>query len=97
METDQEGLHRAHYGHLQAGRDLLEGAEDEGPLVQAGIRDPEALLFVIWFAVIGLVFGGWWVLSARRWFKGPVRMSEEEVAARERQYEQPAAGAAPAG
>ena len=52
---------------------------------------------VVWFAVIGLVFGGWWVLSARRWFKGPVRMSDEEVAARERQYEQPATGAAPAG
>jgi amino acid transporter len=39
---------------------------------------------VIWFAVIGLVFGGWWVLSARRWFTGPVRMTEEEMAARER-------------
>jgi amino acid transporter len=51
---------------------------------------------VIWFGVIGLVFGGWWVLSARKWFKGPVRMSEEEVAARERGVET-APGAAPAG
>ena len=24
-----------------------------------------------------LLFGGWWVLSARRWFKGPVRMGSE--------------------
>ncbi len=39
---------------------------------------------VIWFAVIGLVFGGWWVLSAHNWFTGPVRMTEEEMAARER-------------
>ena len=33
---------------------------------------------IIWFAVIGLVFGGWWFLSAKRWFKGPVRMGTEE-------------------
>ena len=33
---------------------------------------------VIWFAGIGLVFGGWWFLSARNWFKGPVRMGTEE-------------------
>jgi amino acid transporter len=52
---------------------------------------------VIWFAAIGLVFGGWWVLSARRWFKGPVRMSEEEVAARERAVESGEARIAPAG
>ena len=25
-----------------------------------------------------LVFGGWWVLSAKNWFKGPVRMGTEE-------------------
>jgi amino acid transporter len=25
-----------------------------------------------------LLFGGWWVLSARKWFKGPVRMGTEE-------------------
>ena len=51
---------------------------------------------VIWFAAIGLIFGGWWVISARRWFKGPVRMSDEEVAARERAYEQGEPGIAPA-
>jgi amino acid transporter len=33
---------------------------------------------VIWFAVIGLVFGGWWFLSAKNWFKGPVRMGTDE-------------------
>jgi amino acid transporter len=33
---------------------------------------------VLWFAAIGLVFGGWWVLSAKNWFKGPVRMGTEE-------------------
>ncbi len=33
---------------------------------------------VLWFAGIGLVFGGWWFLSARKWFKGPVRMGTEE-------------------
>jgi amino acid transporter len=45
---------------------------------------------ILWFAGIGLIFGGWWLLSARRWFKGPVRMGtdeeleryEEELAAR---------------
>ena len=25
-----------------------------------------------------LFFGGWWVLSAKNWFKGPVRMGTEE-------------------
>jgi amino acid transporter len=52
---------------------------------------------VIWFAAIGLIFGGWWVASARRWFKGPVRMTEEEMAAREHEYEQVEPGIAPAG
>ena len=33
---------------------------------------------ILWFAGIGLVFGGWWALSARKWFKGPVRMGTEE-------------------
>ena len=33
---------------------------------------------VLWFAGIGLFFGGWWVLSARKWFKGPVRMGTDE-------------------
>jgi amino acid transporter len=52
---------------------------------------------VIWFAAIGLIFGGWWVLSAKNWFKGPVRMSDEEMAAREHEYEQVEPGIAPAG
>jgi amino acid transporter len=33
---------------------------------------------ILWFAGIGLVFGGWWLLSARKWFTGPVRMGTEE-------------------
>jgi hypothetical protein len=43
---------------------------------------------ILWFAAIGLIFGGWWVLSARKWFKGPVRMSEEEMLERERRLQQ---------
>jgi hypothetical protein len=53
---------------------------------------------ILWFAGIGLIFGGWWVLSARHWFKGPIRMgTEEELERIEEQYERPATGAAPAG
>jgi amino acid transporter len=33
---------------------------------------------VLWFAGIGIFFGGWWFISARNWFKGPVRMGTEE-------------------
>jgi amino acid transporter len=33
---------------------------------------------VLWFAGIGLVFGGWWLVSAKNWFTGPVRMGTEE-------------------
>jgi len=33
---------------------------------------------ILWFAGIGLFFGGWWVVSARKWFKGPVRQGTEE-------------------
>ena len=52
---------------------------------------------ILWFAAIGLIFGGWWVLSARKWFKGPIRMgSEEELDRIEERYEHPA-GPAPAG
>ena len=29
---------------------------------------------ILWFIGIGICFGGWWVLSAKNWFKGPVRM-----------------------
>ncbi len=35
-----------------------------------------------------VLFGGWWVLSAKNWFKGPVRMgTDEELAALEAQEE----------
>jgi hypothetical protein len=37
---------------------------------------------LLWFVGIGLFFGGWWVVSARKWFKGPVRMGTEEELAR---------------
>jgi amino acid transporter len=50
---------------------------------------------ILWFLGIGLIFGGWWFLSARKWFKGPVRMSDEEIAARERAYEGGEPGIAP--
>ena len=33
---------------------------------------------VLWFAAIGIIFGGWWFLSAKNWFTGPVRMGSEE-------------------
>jgi hypothetical protein len=33
---------------------------------------------VLWMAGIGRVFGGWWALSARRWFKGPIRQGTDE-------------------
>ena len=33
---------------------------------------------VVWFAGIGIVFGGWWFVSAKNWFIGPVRMGSEE-------------------
>ena len=54
------------------------------PLYKVGLpwNDPFDWNFtnytVVWFAAIGLVFGGWWALSARKWFKGPVRMGTEE-------------------
>jgi amino acid transporter len=50
---------------------------------------------IIWFAAIGLIFGGWWFLSAKNWFKGPVRMGTEEEL--ERYEEELEAGAARAG
>jgi amino acid transporter len=51
---------------------------------------------VIWFAAIGLVFGGWWVLSAKRWFKGPVRMGTEEELERYEEELERRTGTAPA-
>jgi amino acid transporter len=44
-----------------------------------------------------LFFGGWWVLSARRWFKGPVRQgTEEELEQIERGFESGEPGLRPA-
>jgi hypothetical protein len=45
-----------------------------------------------------LLFGGWYVLSARKWFKGPVRQgSDEELARIEQEFgEQATASPAPA-
>ena len=41
-----------------------------------------------------LLFGGWWVLSAKNWFKGPIRMgTEEELERIEEQYELASRGA----
>jgi amino acid transporter len=37
---------------------------------------------LLWFVGIGVFFGGWWVVSARKWFKGPVRMGTEEELAK---------------
>ena len=42
-----------------------------------------------------LLFGGWYVLSARKWFKGPVRMGTDEElerleAEQERKFSLPA-------
>jgi amino acid transporter len=51
---------------------------------------------VIWFAAIGLVFGGWWFLSAKRWFKGPVRMGTEEELERYEEELERRTGTAPA-
>jgi amino acid transporter len=48
-----------------------------------------------------VLFGGWYLLSARKWFKGPIRQgSEEELGRIEAEYETPspaAPGPAPAG
>ncbi len=46
-------------------------------------------------AVLGtlLLVGGWWVLSANKWFKGPISQgTPEELARIEAQYEHGAAG-----
>jgi amino acid transporter len=43
---------------------------------------------ILWFAAIGLIFGGWWFISAHKWFKGPIRMgTEEELEEMEEKYE----------
>jgi amino acid transporter len=44
-----------------------------------------------------LLFGGWYVLSARRWFKGPIRQgSEEELERIEAQYDRQSPAPTPA-
>jgi amino acid transporter len=54
------------------------------PLYEAGLPWSDNFTWeltnytILWFAGIGLIFGGWWFLSARKWFKGPVRMGTEE-------------------
>jgi amino acid transporter len=43
-----------------------------------------------------LLFGGWWILSARKWFKGPIPQgTEEELERIEREYESPGPAGAP--
>ncbi|HLB19526.1 MAG TPA: amino acid permease [Gaiellaceae bacterium] len=49
-------------------------------------------------AVLGtlLIVGGWWMLSANKWFKGPIAQgTEEELARIETQYEHGTPGPAP--
>src|SRR5688572_399855 len=54
------------------------------PLYKAGLPWEEGFAWeltnytVLWFAAIGIVFGGWWMLSAKNWFEGPVRQGSEE-------------------
>ena len=44
-----------------------------------------------------LLVGGWWLISAHKWFKGPiVQGTPEELAAREAQYDSGASAGAPA-
>jgi len=50
------------------------------PVLKVGVTELAPLTFraaSLPFAGIGLFFGGWWVLSAKNWFKGPVRMGTE--------------------
>jgi amino acid transporter len=43
-----------------------------------------------------LLVGGWWMVSAHKWFKGPIAQgSEDELARIEAKYEHPTHGAAP--
>ena len=43
-----------------------------------------------------ILFGGWYLLSARKWFKGPIRQGDDaELARIESEYEGPAAAPAP--
>jgi len=43
-----------------------------------------------------LLFGGWYVLSAHKWFKGPVRQGDDaELARIESEYDTPASAGVP--
>jgi hypothetical protein len=43
-----------------------------------------------------VLVGGWWMLSASKWFKGPIAQgTEEELARIETQYEHGTPGPAP--
>jgi hypothetical protein len=64
------------------------------PLYTVGVpwHDPFDWQFtnytVLWIGGFVIVFGGWWAISAKKWFKGPVRMgTEEELEALEAQQE----------
>ena len=45
--------------------------------VEHGLRLEPLQLHDPWFVGVGLFFGGWYVLSAKKWFKGPVRQGTE--------------------
>ena len=68
---------------------LALGGVHRGPLQPAALQGRAALgaeLLVVADELHGALvrrasasfFGGWWVVSARKWFKGPVRMGTEE-------------------
>jgi amino acid transporter len=75
------------------------------PFAKVGIPGNEGFTwdFVNYTPILVLgafaLFGGWWVLSAKNWFKGPiVQGTEEELEQIEREYEQAGrAQATPAG
>jgi amino acid transporter len=65
------------------------------PLYEAGLPWSDDFTWeltnytIIWFAAIGLIFGGWWFISAKNWFTGPVRMgTDEELERYEAEFEQ---------
>jgi amino acid transporter len=72
------------------------------PLYEAGLPWSDNFTWeltnytILWFAGIGLIFGGWWFLSAKNWFKGPVRMGTEEELERYEEGLEGRTGPAPA-
>ena len=73
IDIDLDQLGRAHLGAVHPSRSTRRGCR--------GRTTPRWELTnytVLWFAGIGIFFGGWWVISAKNWFKGPVRMGTEE-------------------